>query len=59
MARYQPVMTEMELVLVELRGARGLSARSKRLLAALAETGSAELNTDPAGAPLRMRCAAF
>ncbi|VAI51736.1 unnamed protein product [Triticum turgidum subsp. durum] len=47
------VLTEMELVLAELRGARGLSARSRCLLTALAEAAAAELD------PLRTRRAAF
>jgi hypothetical protein len=46
------VPTEMELVLAELRGARGLSPSSKRLLAALAEATAA-------ADPLRTRRAAF
>ncbi|CAM0943219.1 unnamed protein product [Alopecurus aequalis] len=54
-----PLLTEMELVLAELRGARGLTPRSKRLLAALAETASAELSYNPSAAALRMRRAAF
>lgn len=48
-----PVLTEMELVLAELRGASGLSARSRRLLAALAEAAADELDA------LRTRRAAF
>ncbi|XP_044407012.1 4-O-methyl-glucuronoyl methylesterase 1 isoform X1 [Triticum aestivum] len=47
------VLTEMELVLAELRGARGLSARSRCLLTALAEAAADELDL------LRTRRAAF
>ncbi|XP_048536986.1 uncharacterized protein LOC125515531 isoform X1 [Triticum urartu] len=47
------VLTEMGLVLAELRGARGLSARSRCLLTALAEAAADELD------PLRTRHAAF
>ncbi|KAM3245355.1 hypothetical protein ACQJBY_056594 [Aegilops geniculata] len=47
------VLTEMELVLAELRGARGLSARSRCLLTALAEAAADEVD------PLRTRRAAF
>ncbi|XP_051191646.1 uncharacterized protein [Lolium perenne] len=54
-----PVLTGMELVLAELRHARGLTPRSKRLLAALAEAASAELSHDPTAAALRTRRAAF
>uniref|UniRef100_A0ACD5ZHS7 Uncharacterized protein n=1 Tax=Avena sativa TaxID=4498 RepID=A0ACD5ZHS7_AVESA len=54
-----PVLTEMELVLAELHGARGLTPRSKRLLAALAETVSAELSYSPTAAALSIRRAAF
>ena len=54
-----PVLTEMELVLAELHGARGLTPRSKRLLAALAETASAELSDNPTATALRIRRAAF
>jgi hypothetical protein len=54
-----PVLTEMELVLADLHQARGLTPRSKRILAALAETASAELSYDPTAAALRTRRAAF
>ncbi|KAM3223492.1 hypothetical protein ACQJBY_057070 [Aegilops geniculata] len=47
------ILTELELVLAELRGARGLSARSRCLLTALAEAAADELD------PLRTRRAAF
>uniref|UniRef100_A0A453Q447 Uncharacterized protein n=1 Tax=Aegilops tauschii subsp. strangulata TaxID=200361 RepID=A0A453Q447_AEGTS len=47
------ILTEMELVLAELRGARGLSARSRCLLTVLAEAAADELD------PLRTRRAAF
>uniref|UniRef100_A0ACD5ZCS3 Uncharacterized protein n=1 Tax=Avena sativa TaxID=4498 RepID=A0ACD5ZCS3_AVESA len=54
-----PVLTEMELVLAELHHAGSLTPRSKRLLAALAETASAELNYSPTTAALRIRRAAL
>ncbi|VAI63338.1 unnamed protein product [Triticum turgidum subsp. durum] len=47
------VLRELEVVLAELRGASGLSARSRRLLAALAEAAADELDV------LRTRRAAF
>jgi hypothetical protein len=38
-----PLLTEMENVLAELGGARGLSPRSKRLLTALVQVADAEV----------------
>ncbi|XP_037449709.1 uncharacterized protein LOC119319321 [Triticum dicoccoides] len=54
-----PLLTEMEGVLAELSGARGLSPRSKRLLLALVEVADAELNANPTAAVLHIRRAAF
>ncbi|KAI5010524.1 hypothetical protein ZWY2020_012661 [Hordeum vulgare] len=51
--------TEVEVVLAELSGARGLSPRSKRLLLALVEVADAELNANPTAAVLHIRRAAF
>uniref|UniRef100_A0ACD5X198 Uncharacterized protein n=1 Tax=Avena sativa TaxID=4498 RepID=A0ACD5X198_AVESA len=50
-----PLLTEMEHVLVELGGARGLSPRSKRLLTMLVKVADAELNANTTAAALRMR----
>ncbi|KAI4980747.1 hypothetical protein ZWY2020_021232 [Hordeum vulgare] len=54
-----PLLTEVEVVLAELSGARGLSPRSKRLLLALVEVADAELNANPNSAVLHIRRAAF
>ncbi|VAI58915.1 unnamed protein product [Triticum turgidum subsp. durum] len=54
-----PLLTEMEVVLAEVSGARGLSPRSKRLLLALVEVADAELNANPTAAVLHIRRAAF
>uniref|UniRef100_A0ACD5W6T7 Uncharacterized protein n=1 Tax=Avena sativa TaxID=4498 RepID=A0ACD5W6T7_AVESA len=47
-----PLLTEMEHVLVELGGARGLSPRSKRLLTMLVKVADAELNANTTAATL-------
>ncbi|KAM0832149.1 hypothetical protein ACQ4PT_065077 [Festuca glaucescens] len=54
-----PLLTEMEHVLAELGGARGLSPRSKRLLNTLVQVADAELNANPTAAALSMRRAAL
>uniref|UniRef100_A0ACD6A1W0 Uncharacterized protein n=1 Tax=Avena sativa TaxID=4498 RepID=A0ACD6A1W0_AVESA len=50
-----PLLTEMEHVLVELGGARGLSPRSKRLLTTLVKVADAELNANATAVALHMR----
>jgi hypothetical protein len=52
-----PLPEEINAVVAELRGASGLSPRSKRLLAALAEAAAFELAPSPAAR--RLRRAAF
>jgi hypothetical protein len=52
-----PLPEQISLVLSELHGASGLSPRSKRLLAALAEAATAELT--PSATATRLRRAAF
>ncbi|KQK01445.1 uncharacterized protein LOC100826462 [Brachypodium distachyon] len=52
-------LTEMELVIAELRGARGLTPRTKRLVDALVEVAAAELDPNPTAAALRLRRAGF
>uniref|UniRef100_A0A0E0GF49 Uncharacterized protein n=1 Tax=Oryza nivara TaxID=4536 RepID=A0A0E0GF49_ORYNI len=53
----EPLPDQISLALAELRGGRGLSPRSKRLVAALVEAAAAELR--PNAATLRLRRAAF
>lgn len=53
----EPLPEYIELVLAELQGADGLSPRSKRLIAALAEVAAAELT--PTATSRRLRRAAF
>ncbi|KAG8072985.1 hypothetical protein GUJ93_ZPchr0006g43721 [Zizania palustris] len=53
----EPLPEQINLVLAELHGARDLSPRSKRLLAALAEVAAAELSSTATA--LRLRRAAF
>uniref|UniRef100_A0A0E0CTC6 Uncharacterized protein n=1 Tax=Oryza meridionalis TaxID=40149 RepID=A0A0E0CTC6_9ORYZ len=53
----EPLPDQISLALAELRGGRGLSPRSKRLVAALVEATAAELR--PNATTLRLRRAAF
>ncbi|XP_052141386.1 uncharacterized protein LOC127761178 [Oryza glaberrima] len=53
----EPLPDQISLALAELRGGRGLSPRSKRLVAALVEAAAAELR--PTATTLRLRRAAF
>uniref|UniRef100_A0A0E0K745 Uncharacterized protein n=1 Tax=Oryza punctata TaxID=4537 RepID=A0A0E0K745_ORYPU len=53
----EPLPDQISLALAELRGGRGLSPRSKRLVAALVEAAAAEVY--PTATTLRLRRAAF